>query len=248
MLLVLYASQLGDLFAWSTQQHGRVVHDLFPIAGDGRKQLGSGSDGLLWWHTEDAFHPHRCDYLGLFCLRNSNQVATTIGSNSAVASIDPRFVQILFESRFTILPDESHLEAQPPAVPGLGGDGSSDAALRRAYAKMQALNAKPPAVAALFGDPAAPYLRVDPFFMKALDDEAARALDALTRAIDEHLCDLVVQPGEACFIDNFRAVHGRRPFKANYDGTDRWLKRVNITRDVRKSRDCRLSSDARVVY
>jgi enduracididine beta-hydroxylase len=50
------------------------------------------------------------------------------------------------------------------------------------------------------------------------------------------------------FVDNFRAVHGRNPFKANFDGRDRWLKRLNIASDLRKSRDSRVSSYNRVIY
>jgi len=35
---------------------------------------------------------------------------------------------------------------------------------------------------------------------------------------------------------------------ANYDGTDRWLKRINLTRDLRKSRASRLTADSRIIY
>jgi alpha-ketoglutarate-dependent taurine dioxygenase len=69
----------------------------------------------------------------------------------------------------------------------------------------------------------------------------------LIKLIDESLTDLVLQAGDICFIDNYRAVHGRRPFKARYDGTDRWLKRVNIARDLRKSRGLRVSNLSRVI-
>jgi alpha-ketoglutarate-dependent taurine dioxygenase len=58
----------------------------------------------------------------------------------------------------------------------------------------------------------------------------------------------VLEPGDFVFIDNYRAVHGRKPFKARYDGNDRWLKRINITRDLRKSRDARLSSTERLIF
>jgi alpha-ketoglutarate-dependent taurine dioxygenase len=57
----------------------------------------------------------------------------------------------------------------------------------------------------------------------------------------------VLEPGDVCFIDNFKAVHGRRAFKARYDGHDRWLKRVNITRDLRKSRAEREAPTSRVI-
>ncbi len=65
------------------------------------------------------------------------------------------------------------------------------------------------------------------------------------RAIEEQLTDVVLEAGEICFIDNYRAVHGRRPFEARYDGTDRWLKRLIITRDLRKSRRRRPTGTSR---
>ena len=53
--------------------------------------------------------------------------------------------------------------------------------------------------------------------------------------------------GEICFVDNRKAVHGRRSFKARYDGYDRWFKRMNITRDLRKSRASRTDAASRII-
>jgi len=102
----------------------------------------------------------------------------------------------------------------------------------------------------LFGNPEAPYWRLDPYFMDQLKDDkgAQEALDALIEAVDANIWDLTLQPGDFCFMDNFRAVHGRRPFKARYDGTDRWLKRINITTDLRKSRSARSTGTARIIF
>ncbi|KOV84203.1 hypothetical protein ADL01_08735 [Streptomyces sp. NRRL WC-3618] len=47
-------------------------------------------------------------------------------------------------------------------------------------------------------------------------------------SIEENLVGVPLEPGMRCFIDNYRAVHGRASFQARYDGTDRWLKRVSI--------------------
>src|ERR1044072_8673701 len=80
IMFVLFGCLLGEPFAWATQQDGYLMHDVFPIEGNQYDQLGSGSEQTLWWHTEDAFHPHRADYLGLMCLRNPDSVATTIGA------------------------------------------------------------------------------------------------------------------------------------------------------------------------
>jgi len=45
---------------------------------------------------------------------------------------------------------------------------------------------------------------------------------------------VVLRPGDVAFLDNYRVVHGREPFTPRYDGHDRWLKRVNLIRDIRR--------------
>jgi len=78
-------------------------------------------------------------------------------------------------------------------------------------------------------------------------EEARSAMDYLIRAIDGNLTGVALLPGECLFIDNYKTVHGRSSFKARFDGTDRWLKRINITRDLRKSRAVRAAPASRAV-
>lgn len=100
----------------------------------------------------------------------------------------------------------------------------------------------------LFGDPKSPYVRFDPYCMDQPEDKATRsAMDYLIRAIDENLTGVPLLPEECLFIDNYRAVHGRNSFQARFDGTDRWLKRINIARDLRKSRAVRNAPASRVI-
>lgn len=245
IVFMLCGSLLGDIFGWSTQQDGYIIHDVLPIRGHEQEQLGSGSEQLLWWHTEDAFHPCRGDYLGLMCLRNPDNVATTFASIESIP-LDQQYRKVLFEPRFVIRPDESHLEKNRG---GLNLQGASQELVEEAYARINQMNEAPQKVPVLFGDPRAPYMRLDPYFMDIDqdDEEAKAALEAFSQSIDANLSDIVLQPGECLFIDNYRAVHGRKPFKARYDGQDRWLKRINITRDLRKSRDFRASSTSRII-
>lgn len=82
-----------------------------------------------------------------------------------------------------------------------------------------------------------------------LDDiEANNAFNEIVKQVDEKIAGYSIQPGEIIFLDNYKVVHGRNPFKARFDGTDRWLKRLNITRDIRKSRDFRISPENRVIF
>ena len=233
MLLVMLGSLLGTCIGWTTQQDGRIVHDILPIEEHKDEQLGSGSETLLWWHVEDAFHPLRGDYLGMGCLRNPDGVATTFCTLEDI-ELAPEHIDRLFEEHYTIRPDESHL------VKNKADNRKVDDQLRHSYQEIHLMNERPPKLAVLFGDRKAPYLRLDPYFMDPVEDPAAQAaLDALREAIDEKIGRQVLTQGCFCFIDNFQAVHGRLPFTARFDGTDRWIKRVNITRDLRKSRAAR---------
>jgi|ERR1041385_3536583 Fe(II)/alpha-ketoglutarate-dependent arginine beta-hydroxylase len=244
IMFVLFGCLLGDPFAWATQQDGYLMHDVLPIKDNEYDQLGTGSEQLLWWHTEDAFHPHRADYLGLMCLRNPDRVATTIGAPD-ISRMPQEQVDLLFQPRFLIKPDESHSEKNESDLRKQTRNG--DEVLDSAYENIRKLNSAPPRVPMLFGNRQAPYVRLDPYFTTPLDDEAGAALNALAQSIDENIQEVVLQPGDCFFIDNYRIVHGRKAFKARYDGTDRWLKRLNLTRDLRKSQGSRGGCEMRVM-
>lgn len=242
LLLVLYGSLLGDSMGWATQQNGYMIHDVMPVKECEGMQLGTGSLQELWWHSEDAFHPYRGDYLGLMCVRNPDKVPTSLASIDGI-EMAPEQVSLLFEPHFTIRPDESHLADNNFRKVEEGG------LLTDAFKKIRNMNSSPERISVLFGDPRSPYLRIDPYFMDEADDPRAQsALDDLTESLNKKIWDCVLDAGDYLFIDNYRTVHGRKPFKPHYDGNDRWLKRLNITRDLRKSRDARPSCSSRLLF
>jgi alpha-ketoglutarate-dependent taurine dioxygenase len=217
--LLSLASVLGDVFAFRALQAGRLVQDLLPIAGQDDEKNGNSSRSTLDLHTEDAFHPNRCDYLGLLCLRNHDRVPTSFAEFDP-ATVDAEALRVLFEPRFVITPDSTHPRLANPEPAPL-----------------------------LWGDPSRPYLRFDDYFTEPLtgDRAAARAFAALGDSLGAAERAVTLAPGDTVFIDNHLAVHGRRPFTARYDGTDRWIKRVSVTRDLRRSRALRASADSRVI-
>ena len=218
VFLNLCGALLGDAIAWSHQRDGLICQDLVPVKAHENEMLGSGSERELVWHTEDARYSYRGDYIGLMCLRNPDAVPTTFASIDEVP-LDPDHVKVLFEPHFVFRPDPSHpTDSEPEKGP------------------------------VLFGDPRSPYVRFDPYSMDRPETEEARsAMDYLIRALDENLTGVTLLPGECLFIDNYKAVHGRSSFKARFDGTDRWLKRINIARDLRKSRGVRKAPASRVI-
>jgi alpha-ketoglutarate-dependent taurine dioxygenase len=59
---------------------------------------------------------------------------------------------------------------------------------------------------------------------------------------------VILQPGDLIFVDNFKAAQGRRSFQAHHSGQDRWLKRINLASDLRKSRTARLSNESCILF
>ncbi len=246
IFFLLCASVLGDVFGWATQQDGRLMHDVLPIRGHEYVEIGSNSLQHLSWHTEDAFHPCRGDYVALMCLRNPDDVATLMCDAADIdwSQVD---VEALFEADFTQMPDNSH---QPQNVTQSTGDSTINRLRARSFALIQSWNDHPVRRPVLFGDRQDPYLALDPYHMReeGWSTRALRAFQGLCDQIEAHLEEVPLRPGDIAFIDNFRAVHGRAPFRAHYDGTDRWLKRLNITGNLRGSRAWRPAPDARIIY
>jgi Fe(II)/alpha-ketoglutarate-dependent arginine beta-hydroxylase len=243
ILFVLTGSLLGDPIGWRTQQHGRIVHDVMPVKGMELEQIGIGSEQLIWWHTEDAFHPLRGDYIGLMFLRNPDRVPTTMASLERLPELlDPEDYKTLFEPHYTILPDKSHRPENAHAEAHEDLD-------EHTFDRIQQMQQEPDKIPLLSGDRKSPYIQIDPYFMEPVKDNprAQRAFEALCKVIDTEIRDVALEAGDICFLDNYKAVHGRRPFKARYDGRDRWFKRMNIARDLRKSRTDRQDSASRVI-
>ncbi|WKU48220.1 guanitoxin biosynthesis L-enduracididine beta-hydroxylase GntD [Streptomyces sp. VNUA116] len=237
LMLALCGMVLGEPFGWATLQGGSLVQNVLPIRGDEDRQSGYGSGALLEFHTEDGFHPQRCDYLMLFGLRNADRVPTIVASVRDV-ELSGEDRRILAEERFHIFPDTEHirqLEARDPAHPALAG--------------MRRMLEQPRPEAVLFGDRLSPYLRIDRPFMRAAggDARAEAALDRLMAELERVQQDVVVGPGTLLVVDNYLAAHGRRSFTARYDGTDRWLKKLTVSRNLRRGLGGRAAAGHRVL-
>ncbi|MGV9659841.1 TauD/TfdA family dioxygenase [Streptomyces koyangensis] len=210
--LLLCGSAMGDAFGWESQQEGRIIHDICPAPGMESSLTSASSEKTLSLHTEDVFHPCRADYVALLCLRNPDGVGTTVASIEDVG-LPAEVRGTLAEPRFRFFPDDSH----SGPVPGREGGPA-------AY----------PEERVLFGPAHAPYLRFDVDFMAGADPAAAEAVRVTDALLRSSAGRVVLHPGDLVFIDNYKVVHGRDPFTPRYDGEDRWLKRVNLLRDVRR--------------
>ncbi|MGW4769090.1 TauD/TfdA family dioxygenase [Nocardia sp. NPDC004278] len=223
VVMLLLARSAGEPFGWQGQQGGRLVNNIVPSPGHEHEQSGASSRTLLSPHTEDAFHPDRANLLMLACLRNPDHVGTTVSSvRRTELSDDER--RLLRAPTLPILPDVSygtgheHYRATP--LPTLW-DTESD------------------------GDTADLTLRYDPAYtpLDDADPEFRLAYARLTAELERVCATAALAPGELLLVDNDVAVHGRVPFTARYDGTDRWLKRVNIRLPERQRRAAEADED-----
>jgi Fe(II)/alpha-ketoglutarate-dependent arginine beta-hydroxylase len=222
ILICIITSLLGQIFGWKAEQNSRLVHDIVPLKKHENSQESTGSYQLVHWHTEEAFHPFSSDYLGLLCLKNVQEVSTTYCSINSLDLSDSEY-DILFEPRFIFNKVSSH---------------KSSSEKDEVYIK-----------SVLYGDRKRPFIRMDYYFMDVIegDSQAKLSLNKLINLINSSLKKIVLKPGDLLLIDNDLCVHGRDAFIPNYDGKDRWLKRVNITRDIYKSRNKDNAINARLL-
>ncbi len=205
--MLLVARALGRPIGWHGQQDGRLVHDIMPTPGKEHEQTGASSVAALSPHTEDAFHPQRANLLLLACVRNPDRVPTHVASARHARLADTER-ELLSAPALPILPDSSYAESD-----GFAAEGT----------------AAPP-VATVWDTGTGLGLRYDPAYTPLQDSDPAylNAYRRLGEELERAKIGVALEPGDVLIIDNDVVVHGREPFQARYDGTDRWLRRVSV--------------------
>ncbi|MDE3045635.1 MAG: TauD/TfdA family dioxygenase [Verrucomicrobiota bacterium] len=237
----LISSCTGDIFGWLTQENGRYLRHIVPIEKDKNEQLGGSSNVVLLWHVEEAFHPQRADLMSIMCYRNEEKACTNI---CAVSDLDipDQYWEILSQKRFFIEPDKSHMQEN--------NESKHWQLNEEHFKKIHAFLENPEPVSVLNGIRGQENLLVDEAFMDALpgDEEAKKALKWLFNHMNERNNPIMMGPGDLLLIDNRMTAHGRSPYVPNYGPKARWLRRVNITADLRKSYQWKDKPYGRVIF
>ena len=201
--LLSIAGSIGQPIGYQQEQRGSLVQNIFPIQRTETMQISSSSKVELGLHTETAFHPYKPDIVALLCVRGDPTGITTIAEvRDVVSKLDSYLIDELCKPNFTTSLDPSFML-----------EGQQDATIP---------------ISVLRNHDDEWHLTYDETLVIGKTKEANHALIHLKAAIRDSIVDYILDTGDLMLINNNMAVHGRKPFVARYDGTDRWLKRVLI--------------------
>lgn len=196
------ASRFGSIFGYAQEQNGNTVQNLFPIKTDETKQISSSSKVTLEMHTETAFHRYRPTKVLLLCVREDPDAGTNIAPLAKIIEhLDDQTIRALQRPEFVTEIDESFRTDE----------------FRKAPVETAVLSADNQKIV------------YDRALMVGTTSQAEHALEKLSEAVQKANETIYLKTGDLLVIDNHTNIHGRTPFDARYDGTDRWLKRVLVT-------------------
>ena len=207
---VAYKAMLGAVIpygipvGYAQEQNGAIIQHVVPNPKTEYQQISSSSKVDLGLHTETAFHPYKPDYVFLMCLRGDENAVTTYATMSDILSeLDDVCLTVLFQPMYLTSVDESFRTNGEPDTPVVTSVlyETEHTGLSMCY---------------------------DATVMKGTTPAAQNALEEFGRAVVKHTREIVLKEGDLLIINNARAVHGRKPFQARYDGTDRWLLRTLV--------------------
>ncbi|MFC9757993.1 TauD/TfdA family dioxygenase [Streptomyces sp. NPDC056921] len=211
-LLMLIVHGLGDPASFAAEKGGALVQDVVPVPGQEDFQGNAGSVELTF-HTENAFHPHRPDYVLLLCLRTDHEGQAelrTCCSRRVLPELTAGTRETLRRPEFV---------TEPPPSFGEAGTG------------------RPHPI--LTGDPEDPDFCYDEAATQARTESGRAALAELSAVIRRNYDGVRLSAGDLVVVDNRVTLHGRSSFVPRFDGRDRWLQRMFSFTDLRRSRDHR---------
>jgi len=205
--LLRYAHQFGHPISYIQEQEGQLFQNIVPVHKTEAQQISTSSKVELAMHTETAFHPYKPDYVMLLCLRGDpNAVTTYANVDEIIKKLDLWVIATLTKQWFTTNIDISFRTK-----------GQRDKSI-----PISVLEKTEDGYNFIY----------DYTFVKANDELGRAALEILHKAVQECVQEITLQSGDLLVIDNNKTIHGRKPFQARYDGTDRWVQRVLVRKEL----------------
>jgi len=214
--------ELGEQVGYRPEFGGGIYQVIAPVQSDELEQISTSSRAALERHIETAWSRHRPDRVALLCVRPDHlKVAGTPISPSwrIVKALAPEMIAVLREPRFKMKVDRSYLR----------GDGYTQDIWNKGIAVLQ-------------GSVENPDMQIDIAEAGVVDPQdsvAEAALAEFSRVACEVEEVVRLDAGQMVIVDNHKALHGRTPFTARYDGQDRILLRAFLLRSLYPSESVR---------
>jgi L-asparagine oxygenase len=206
--LINHGFEFGYVYSYKQEQGGREVQHVFPIKKEEGEQISSSSKVELELHTEAAFHPYKPDYVMLLCLRGDDNAATTfVCLEDLLGETNEEVIYELTKEDFVTSIDKSFRM-----------NGEEDKLIKTSVIQRD--------------QDGFIKLNYDSSVMYGVTPSAQMALDDFKKVISRNVREFTLKPGQLAVIDNTATIHGRKDFTARYDGTDRWLLRCMVLKNI----------------
>ena len=210
----ILVSYISDIIAYEGECSGYLFQDIVPIESMSKEQVSVGSSIELEIHTEQAFSKLKPDLLSLACLRSNRDAFTYIlPVKHILHHISKETHDLLLKPLWNFGIDLSFK---------INNNEFIDGDIRGPFPILQYHNN-------------VPYLLFDQNLITGITPEANMIIKELIEIYYNYRLKYCLQSGDILIINNNIAVHGRSPFKAQYDGNDRFLVRCFGTYDLDKS-------------
>jgi hypothetical protein len=218
-VLAIFARALGDPIAYKQEKDGELFQNICPTRRNIEKLSSESATVLLDFHTETAFHPYLPDFVLLFCLRSDHdrRARTEVASTRHIIPLLPlKYRSLLFQPLYRTGIDYS-------------------------FGSPSGRQANGPLLPVFYGNAYDPFMKYDLDLMKGETIEAQEALAQMQTATNAAKNYVQLQPGDLMIVDNRRSVHSRSEFTPRFDGSDRWLQRCYVLRDLARSEESRMT-------
>ncbi|MGY1815698.1 TauD/TfdA family dioxygenase [Blastococcus sp. SYSU D00820] len=211
-------SCLGHMLGYEAEAGGRLFQDMVPSPAMADTQTSLSSRVVLEAHTEQSFSALGPDVVSLMCLRGDPAAATYVfPATDLLPHLTPAQEALLRRPLWTFEVDQSFR---------LGGTAFVDGDVRGPF----------PVLAGPAEDPT---FRFDQDLQRGTTPEAQELLQEVVDLYCAHRREHVLAPGDLLLLDNHRAIHGRSSFSPRYDGTQRFVMRSFVVRDLLRSHHAR---------
>ncbi|MGW4215110.1 TauD/TfdA family dioxygenase [Lentzea sp. NPDC004789] len=208
----------GHMLAYEAEGFGRLFQDMVPARSAAHTQTSLGSSVELELHTEQAFSVLRPDFISLACLRGDPNAQTyTLTARQVAEAVTTAELETLRQKCWMTGVDLSFRR---------GGQAFDKGEIRGPLSILE-------------GAEDDPFIVFDQDLMTSNQSAATAAFDTVIDTYRRHRHCHVLKPGDLLLIDNHRVVHGRSPFRPLFDGSDRFVVRSFVVRDLSKSRFAR---------